>query len=461
MTQTLTQTAHAQTGANTGANPGPNHGSDFEDAPDFAPDGAPALEAQLRTALAAPGVAPDLATRGARLLARLTRPVQVVVVGDAGCGKSAVIDMLLGTQVAGLVNRLALVELAYGAEPQVRFEDANGDGALCPGTLGDYEIPPGTLSARQMLPLPMLKSLHLTEITLAGDLNQRRTLLRHAVEYGDVILWCSPAFETDEQTLWAEVPERKRDNGFLVLTLADQQIMRGSLPETVARLAPVVEESFWGLYPVAARQGLQAKGGAPGADRQLWRACGGQRLAEDLRRRVAQGRQATQDQAEALLWQLTLPDPAQATGQNPVSVPAPDPAPRSHSRPHTQQPPEAAPQPNPSENRGAAVLEQALGQLQSQAEAMLADAGDDPKSAKVLDHCLLAVRDMAEVLVNAPGDGPALKAAREASQDGEEMVMLLQLEQDEEAAVDAVTLLLQLKKELSDPALPAKPGVRS
>lgn len=420
----------------------------------FPQEEEPGLEAQLRAALDMPGIAPDLARTGKRLLERLQRPVQVVVIGPAGCGKSTVVDMLLGTRVVGDMEGLALVELAFGDAAEVIFEDAAGEGVSVPGHLSDYEVPPGTVSGRQMLPHPMLRSLNLTEITVSGDLAHQQAILRHAAEYGDVILWCSQEFGEAEQALWAMVPERKRDSGFLVLTLADQHIMRGTLKDCVARLAPFVEDSFLGLYPVAARQGLQAKVGGADGDAQLWRASGGKRLAEDLRRRVAQGRAATQDQAEAVLWQLSIPVPD-------GPLPQPDQPPVAQQGGQAQQD-QAAPAPTRSAKAKVAadpttaVLGRALAQLQGKAEAMLTAAGDTPQSAEVLNQCLLAVQEMAETLLTAPGDSPSLQAARDASQDGSEMLMLLQLEQDEDAAVDAVTLLLQLKKELATPPISAQ-----
>ncbi len=42
-----------------------------------------------------------------------------------------------------------------------------------------------------------------------------------------------------------------------------------------------------------------------------------------------------------------------------------------------------------------------------------------------------------------------LRAVEDAAREGEEVVMLCQLEQNEEAAVDAVTVLLQLRREIT------------
>ncbi len=414
----------------------------------FLQQDVPELEDQLHQALLAPQIPPELAERGQRLLQRLTSPVQIMVLGPAGSGKSSVVDMLLGQQVAGgdagtAEAGLAMVELVYGATPEVQFDGGGTPGERLPGQLSDYDVPAHIVSARQFLPHPMLTGQSITEITLAGSVAQQQAILRHAADYADIILWCSQSFGDTEQALWAQVPERKQDNGLLVLTMADQQIMRGALQDTVAELAAVVNQRFMGLYPVAALQGLKARQGRKRDDQDLWRASGAQRLAEDLRRRVAQGRAATQDQVETLLWQISAVVSASPVAK-PRSVPDVAAAPEVPLVPASVKQADAG---------GQAVLQSALSRLQSHATDMLNEAGDSPQSAVVLDQCLVAVRDMAETLLATPADGPQIQAAREAGQDGEEMLMLLQLEQDEDAAVDAVTLLLQLKKELTDPAL--------
>lgn len=376
----------------------------------------------------------DVHAKGIRLLRRLQRPVQLVALGRAGSGKSTVVDVLLGQRVSSACSGMAMVEISHGETPSVSYDTATEAGQPLVGQFCDFPVPKDAICARQKLPHPLLQGLNITEVTLAGDNTQQASIVRHALAFADLVLWCSADFDHSEVTLWSHGGGGQVDRGFLVLTKADHQVMRDTLTLTLERLAPIAADGFLGLYPLAAEQALRAC-----ATREpLWRASGGERLSRDLQRRIAQGRRATVDQVEAFLWQV------EPCGQ-PMCTDA------QQLRTTLAAERAAVPQPPVSSNDGKNVLHQALERLQGKAEEMLADAGDTPQTALVLDQCLVAVRDMAETLLDAQSDAPEILAAQEAAQDGEEMLMLLQLEQDEEAAVDAVTLLLQLKKELKEP----------
>ena len=60
------------------------------------------------------------------------------------------------------------------------------------------------------------------------------------------------------------------------------------------------------------------------------------------------------------------------------------------------------------------------------------------------------VKDLSKTLLASQSRAPEVQAALDAAQDGEELLILFQLERGEDAAVDAVTLLLQLKREIAD-----------
>ena len=59
------------------------------------------------------------------------------------------------------------------------------------------------------------------------------------------------------------------------------------------------------------------------------------------------------------------------------------------------------------------------------------------------------IEDLGETLETAARADPALRPLRQDAAEGHDMLVLLQLEGGEEAALDAVTLLLQLKQEMS------------
>ncbi|MEX0304021.1 MAG: hypothetical protein AB3N24_16505 [Leisingera sp.] len=386
------------------------------------------LAGQLEHALSAGRLPMEYSDWGSQLLRRLRQPVRVAVTGSAGAGKSALTDMLLGRVVIGRNGGGHMVEICHGKEERVVFETAAGKCQQQAGLLADLEVPQDTVLVRQYLPDPQLRWHSYTELPLAGPEFRQHDLLQKASAAVDIILWCSREFGPAEQALWAGVPDSSKDHSFLVLTMADRQIMRGTLAGQMEALEPVAAEEFLGLYPVAAIQGLTARssGGPSGAS--LWRSSGGKQLFDDVMHQVELGRTSDLDQAELLVRQFG--DGASAAAEQPG--------------------PEQSRLPEPPAENGSG-FEGALEVLQRRAEEMLAeaDAAGGPRADAVLGKCLEVIRELSGTLEAVP-DGPAAAAAREAAQDGEELVMLCQLEQGEDAAVDAVTLLIQLKKELAE-----------
>ncbi|MBY6058180.1 hypothetical protein [Leisingera daeponensis] len=384
------------------------------------------LAGQLEQTLSTGRLPSDVSGWGSQLLQRLRQPVRVAVAGAAGSGKSAVIDMLLGRVVIGRNGSGLLVDICHGAQEMAEIETAAGECLYRPGVLAQVDLPQDVRRVRQTLPDPRLRWHSYRELPLDGARPAQQELLKQAAGEADIILWCSQDFPAAEQALWSAVPDSTKDHSFLVLTMADRQVMRGTLPGLIAALEPVAAEEFLGVYPVAAIQGLTARTAEAPQD-GLWRSSGGKQLSEDVQRQVDQGRASDVDQAEMLIRQFggTLP---------PGTAPA-----------------ESGPAPAPSAAPQAASLAAALDQLQTDAEMMLAEAeaAGGPQAGPVLAQCMEMIRNLSQSLDAMPASA-AVEAAREAAQDGEEMLMLCQLEQDEDAAVDAVTLLIQLKKELME-----------
>ncbi|MBQ4825872.1 hypothetical protein J4729_15120 [Leisingera sp. HS039] len=381
------------------------------------------LAGQLEHTLSAGQLPTEFSGWGSQLLRRLRQPVQIIVTGVTGSGKSALIDMLLGRVVIGRNAGSAVIDICYGDQECAVFESVKGERLQQAGVLADLDMPAGTLRIRQFLPDPRLRTHSYTELPLAGPQARQQNLLQQASGAADIILWCSQAFPDTEQALWAEIPDSTKDHSFLVLTMADRQIMRGTLDGLIKTVEPVAAEEFLGVYPVAAIQGLTARtAAAPAHD--LWRSSGGKQLADGVMRQVETGRASDVDQAELLIRQFGGETAGPAGLQSAIPAAAP---------PLT----------------AAAGLSSALDQMQARAEEMLAEAeaAGGPQAGPVLAQCMETIRGLSQTLAAMPGS-TAVEAALEAAQDGEEMLMLCQLEQDEDAAIDAVTLLIQLKKEL-------------
>lgn len=367
---------------------------------------------------------------GSQLLQRLCRPVRIAVTGLPESGKSAVMDMLLGHVALGRKPTNWQVEVCFGPHPQVVVETAEGEHLRYQGVLADLDLPENTILARQFLPEAHLQWQTYCELPLLGQREEQEATLHRIAQTSDVILWCSQEFLPHEQALWASVPDRSKDHSFLVFTMADRQIMRGTLTGLLQTAETTAAEEFLGVYPVAAIQGLTAQKTLPPAP-DLWRSSGGQRLQEDVQHQIELGRASDLDQAQMFVQQYGAVYAEQI-----------------------DQPQDPICDTRPRQSSVTSGLTHAIAQLQSGAEDMLAQANakDGPQVGPVLEQCMQLIQNLSNSIEDLP-DSDLSTSAQQAVQEGEEMLLLCQLEEDENAAIDAVTLLFQLKKELSTESL--------
>ncbi|WIY25853.1 P-loop NTPase family protein [Parasedimentitalea psychrophila] len=394
------------------------------------------LFGQLQQALSQQGLPQEYFDWGQQLLQRLDKPVQVMVIGYPGSGKSTVIDMMLGQSVicrhaAAIPAHITapIIEVCYGPEARIEIEAPDGRTSWHPGTLAQTALPPDTVRLRQELPGTRLQTHSFVEISLSGSAEQNHNILQRAARHADVILWCSEGFTPAEQSLWATVPDAKKDHSFLVLTMADRQIMRGTLTSLLAGLDGFAAEQFLGVYPLAAVQAITAQTADHTVNAQLWQSSGGRQLARDVQKQVELGRASDVDQAEMLVRQF---------------------APKVADQQWQQTPPAPKPDPTPQNTPTDAFLHTALDLLQGRARQMLAETDGAANADAILSTCMDTVKDLSKTLLASQNRSPQVQAALDGAQDGEELLILFQLERGEDAAIDAVTLLLQLKREIAD-----------
>ena len=388
---------------------------------------------------------------GARLLAHLTKPVQVVVTGFDGSGKTALIEMMAAQPVFGSGFDAPLVELAYGETETAVIERADGSITSAAGLLRNIACPGDAIRVRQEVPDTRLIQQEFIEIGLQGSPAQKRAAIEMAIARADVMIWCSQEFDEEEQRLWALVPDHVKDHSVLALTMADRQLMRSVLADTIERLEPIVAEEFLGMFPVATIQGITAQTCADEVDEALWASSGGMYLMDLVTRQITQGRTADMDQARIFMDRLALRMPQIASDV--VETPDPeapdDDALAARSQTVTM---EALPEAVACDPQAVAVLSEAMDLLQQHANRMLDDMddGEELDADRILNGCSEAINSVADLLEARAMAGPAAEAMRDDVEEGEEMLMLFQLERGEDAALDAVTLLLQIRKELAD-----------
>ena len=382
---------------------------------------------------------------GSRLLDRLRTPVQIVVMGKEQSGKSRLINMLLGRAIYPRIAELPTCEIVYGEEERVfviRQDETVQQWTASP----DTPLPDDTVMVRLELPLPILNKYNLTEVTLSGSSQSQLDSATWAMERADVALWCTQNFDAIERSLWSPARDELKDHSFLVITKADQLLMKGLLQDRIAELEDVVAQDFHSLYSVATIQAISAQNETGKPDPEVWNASGGHALNEAVLKLVETGRRADTDNALLFLrrYSAVVSQVERANRPEAPSLPA--------RQPSVPMPDNTADRVGTS-RRNREIFVEALEYLQDRAEKLLAATGGDPGSADtdlILDHCLDTANQLSSLLQDFDQSDPSLAELQADLMESADMMLLLQLEQSEDSASDAITLLLQLKKEVAE-----------
>ncbi|MFY0619939.1 hypothetical protein [Shimia sp.] len=384
---------------------------------------------QLHSALESGRLPKRQKAMGTQVLDHLSEAVRVVVLGRPRSGKSSLINMMIGAEIICPPRDVETTEVVYGKSPQITLFWPDGTSQCVTGSSLENQAYAGANRVKYELPLEALQTQSYYEVAQPYDARQQQKLLTDALQKGQIFVWCSEEFDRAEQDIWESVPDEVKDHSFLALTKADRQIMIGDLSERIAALTAVVADGFLDLHPIATLHAIKARV-SQGSQNDLWDASGGRELVEAIQAQVIRGRAAALDQAALLLAQLG--DAVEAA--------------RSREIPNTFSRNDAPPQTPATQ---ADVLDQLQSHLQTAAKEMLADldAGRIPDADGLLERCASTVSTLTQSLASFD-QSECVAELLEDAQDGEETLMLLQVEKSPEAAEDSVILLLQLKKEI-------------
>lgn len=450
----------------------------------------------LSDALTSGALPVNLQSKAEGILAALNKPVRVTLMGLPGTGKSQLLNLLAGSDVIPSGYHLPTTQLVYADAPQSKCTMPDGtvivfdhcDIAEISG-LGPVFVELG-------LPLPALRRISVLEVVTSDDHIDQQRAMSWAAKRTDVALWCTQLFNIPEQTIWGAMPDIMKDHGFMVVTKADILSRNELLDTTLANVKAVGEHEFNQILPIATPLANEARLADGTVDKDTMRRSGGLALISAILRQVDYGQQATIDQAAILLRQTAqvaaatpskvtpaaqentvieplpdvkaAPEPTVAEAEPEPEVvvePAPEPvakeevprkaAPKSASVEEFPKPLEKAKKaspPRPTLMPGSKkAYEDAVSYLirEGRALAKAVESADKVPIAKIISRSVDNVQWLADHLQDNGEDGdPLLENARETVLDAADLIQLMQMEKQDGAVLDAVSLVVQLKHQL-------------
>lgn len=422
------------------------------------------VHSDLARAIASGLLSEQVQSQAETLLARLERPVRVAVIGMPGAGKSSVLHLLAGQQIVPDGVRLPTLQLVHSAKAQAVCTLPDGTKK----TLETHDA--ATIAALApvfveiALPLPALAKISLLEVVAPDDPTALHRASQWAAKRADVVLWCTQEFTEPEQRIWRQMPDHIKDFGLLLLTHMDvlQEERRFDGIKGAIRTAALGE--FNKILPIDVPKALAARQTDGSVDKDKMRDSGGSALISSVLKQVATGKRSVTDMAEVLLLQnadalAAMPpaqeEPAVEVAQTPPKTPKPElqnvesgieklrALAAMRAAEDTAQP--------ALHSATRTAFQHVVDHLQNTAEtleAQLEEMGETAPSA-VIAKCVEDIQWLCDYLNdNGDEDDASLLRARDTAFDAADLVQLMEMEKRDSAALEAVSLMLQVKREL-------------
>lgn len=376
------------------------------------------LAGQLELALKGNELPVDVQKLGFRLQKRLNTPVRVAIFGTDADRCLGLANAFLGRKIIPQGRRFPAIELRYGAKERTSFLSSQDIVSTIDGLVFDLDVASDVTLIRVEMPSNILQSMSFIVVSFVGLQENFYQEIEWAQDQTDIALWCTQEFCSREQNLWSRVRDDLKDNSYLVLTDADSVFGQNIAAAKNAQLNEIVAAEFYGMFSATT-----------GTDRTTSNSNSAVNHHSDdvdaitrvLAKRVSIGRKANADNVLLFLtrYGILAESPDHNDTFEPVTAPPkPD---KVLSLAHTML------------LNGAAQLSVALNFIGTCA------------TSEILGHCLDVSNQLGELFAQNEAAADLQEAFWEVS----DLLTLMQLEGDDTAAADAVTLLLQMKWDIA------------
>ncbi|WP_457644982.1 hypothetical protein [Profundibacter sp.] len=438
------------------------------------------------------GLLPEgVAKPATNVLKAFDAPLRVVLLGSSGVGKTSVLNLLLGqNMVPDGMNGIPTAKWEYGIEPKMLCTLPDGSKKIVGGIDFDAcaSLKPAFVTVQANL--PALAKISVMEVVAPDVPEQKQKAVSWACKQADVLIWCTTDFTPEEQGIWDIVPDRLKDHGFLLLTKTDQLMGQAEINTRLAALSRCCGDEFLRILPISARLALEARGNGRNLNLNLFKSSGATGLISAIKGQIEEAQRAVTDNAEQILARYCkdsdfaepetvtetpppieepvveeppakaeAPEPVHTTADPRMAEVSPAPAPAEPERPRAASAPKlevvgpsyaekSGEKPSGTADKDKIVLEEALAIL-SVYERDLVASLDHPEpwsDDQALQVCEEAIAMLPGVLED--GASPALSDVISSVYDAQDMLILMQHEQSETGADDALTLLLQIRRDI-------------
>lgn len=374
--------------------------------------GADLKLSQIRAALEQAQTHPAAKAQATKIADRLDTGVRVVLLGPEGVGKSQLCNALL--QINPKEDEPGGTRVFAG--PDIRDASELRD---------DHP----RIHTRRMVDTSRLGRVQVIDVSATqSEANDLAAECAQFLPLADIVLWCTESFSDQERLMWADASDPLKDHSFLVLTKADLLAEQDSLAVRIAELQRVAAEEFHSLFPTTTTQLQQLLTQGTDISDAQFAASGVKALTEAVRKIVKSGERADRDGALLFLERhgITL-DTAMPHTENAAAALASK---------------NAAPMNANYKKARDMIMERAIDLAEMTFDA---DQGD---MSEMLAFCGEISEELVEIVTSDRPNSEEEQHWHEAFERASDKVMLMTMENDLRSAADAVTILLQLRRDL-------------
>lgn len=408
------------------------------------------VEERLRLFAQSRDLPASLRDQAQRYLSRLVSPVRVTVFGRPSPGKRSLLASAVDETLLPKLTHPPTIELRYGIDPNLQITRADGS-VTEPRDSGDPAVYNDAILAVIERPIPLLRRISFLDVQADEAAADQRAAIAWAAPRTDIALWCAGDFGETDQSLWDGVPDQIKDHAYLILTDSDV--------EHSARIKAAFREEFHDIYRIDLTAPREVSGIEDLTDKLLDHARLGRQADADSALFFLRAQEAALEEKPRRVTTrpVTIPRPVAVASEiavEPSGAPADHPGQEAASGHDTDgapaDPSTVAEQGGAPTTEGYEVFSAGLLFIRKRAAAVLGSlrAGEEILDSVITAHCGETLVHLSDMLASHDDmDAPAVVSLTDAVMEAESLVILMENERGEQPALDAVTILMQVRRE--------------